>query len=83
MEKLKELWAKLPDSTQRALKTLWQAFFGTFVITMCMGLSGGLISIDAFQSLSISALSAAVAAAAAKGVNWFMHEAGETDDEVN
>lgn len=78
---MQEWWEMLPDSTKRALKTLWQAFFGTFVITMCMGLSGGLIGIDAFKALLVSALSAAVAAAAAKTANWLMHET-ESEDEL-
>lgn len=77
---MKQWWEMLPDSTKRALKTLWQAFFGTFAVTVCMGLSGGLIGIDAFKALLVSALSAAVAAAASKAVNWFMHETEDEDD---
>ena len=77
---MKQRWEMLPDSTKRALKTLWQAFFGTFVITVCMGLSGGLIGIDAFKALLVSALSAAVAAAAAKTANWLMHETEDEDE---
>lgn len=76
---MKELWNSLPDSTRRALKTFWQAFFGTFVMTVCVGLSNGLMGWDAFKMLLFSALSAAIAAAAAKVANYLMNE-WDTED---
>lgn len=78
---MKEWWQKLPDSTKRALKTLWQAFAGTFIVTFSMGLTNGLVGVDTMKALFISALSAAVAATASKIVNWYMSiEADDLED---
>lgn len=76
---MKEWWDKLPDSTKRSLKTLWQAFFGTFMMTLCTGLLNGWPGWDSFQSLVFAAGSAAIAAVAAKVVNYYYHERGEVD----
>lgn len=79
---MREWWQNLPDSTRRAIKTLWQAFFGTFTVTFCMGLTNGLVGVDTLKALLISALSAAVAATASKIVNWYMSAEADDDEEV-
>ena len=68
-DKLKAWWGGLSESTKRAIKTLWQAFAGTFLVTFATGLTTGLVGKDALVALCVSALSAAVAAVAAKLVN--------------
>lgn len=67
---MKDWWNKLPDSTRRAIKTLWQTFVGTFITVFAMGLTNGLIGVDALKALAISAISAAIAATASKLVNF-------------
>ena len=62
---MKEWWEKLPDSTKRALKTLWETFLGTFVMVIAMGLTNGWPGLDAFEALVVAAGSAAIAATAA------------------
>lgn len=64
-----EWWANLPESTRRAVKTLWQTFLGTFVTVFFAGLTNGLVGCDALKALLLSALSAAIAAVASKVVN--------------
>lgn len=72
---MKDWWNQLPDSTKRAIKTLWQTFMGTFITVFAMGLTNGLIGVDALKALAISAVSAAIAATASKLVN-FMNDEG-------
>lgn len=67
---MKDWWNQLPDSTRRAIKTLWQTFVGTFITVFAMGLTNGLIGVDALKALAISAISAAIAATASKLVNF-------------
>ena len=67
---MKDWWNQLPDSTRRAIKTLWQTFIGTFITVFAMGLTNGLIGVDALKALAISAISAAIAATASKLVNF-------------
>lgn len=74
---MKDWWNALPDSTRRAIKTLWQTFLGTFLTVFCMGLTNGLIGVDALKALAISAVSAAIAATASKVVNYLAHETEE------
>ena len=78
MSKIKAWWEQLPESTKRAIKTLWQAFLSTFLVTFFGGLTGGLISVNALGALAVSALSAAIAAVAAKIVN-ICHDEGYED----
>lgn len=78
---MNEWWQSLPDSTRRALKTLWQTFLGTFLTVFAMGLTNGLIGVDALKALFISAVSAAIAATASKVVNY-LNETKEVDELV-
>lgn len=80
---MKEWWEKLPDSTKRALKTLWETFLGTFVMVIAMGLTNGWPGLDAFEALVVAAGSAAIAATAAKIVNYLNHERDVAEDETN
>lgn len=67
---MRNWWGNLPDSSKRAIKTLWQTFIGTFITVFAMGLTNGLIGVDALKALVISAISAAIAATASKLVNF-------------
>lgn len=80
---MKEWWESLPDSTRRAIKTLWETFLGTFVMVVAMGLVNGWPGLDAFEALIFAAGSAAIAATAAKVVNYLNHERGIEDGEAN
>lgn len=78
---MKNWWNALPDSTKRAIKTLWQTFLGTFLTVFAMGFTNGLIGVDAIKALAISAVSAAIAATASKIVNY-LTETKEVDEIV-
>lgn len=71
---MRNWWGNLPDSSKRAIKTLWQTFLGTFLTVFFMGLTEGLVDVDAMKALAISAVSAAIAATSSKVVNYLAHE---------
>ena len=64
----KAWWDSLNESTRRAIKTSWQAFFGTAAITFGTG-AAGVTNMDTLTTLAVSALAAGLAAAAAKFSN--------------
>ena len=71
---MRDWWDKLPDSSKRAVKTLWQTFLGTFMTVFLMGMTNGLVDVDTLKALAISAVSAAIAATSSKIVNYLMNE---------
>ena len=73
-------WNSLSESTRRSVKTLWQTFVFTFLVTLAAGLTNGIVGLDALASLVIAALSAALAAVAAKVVNLGKDKLDELDN---
>ena len=71
---MRQWWENMPDSSKRAIKTLWQTFLGTFLTVFFMGMTNGLVDVDTLKALAISAVSAAIAATSSKIVNYLMNE---------